>query len=164
VTGVLWRNLTLVRADARKREWFACNGVGMRAVSRAPLNEALEGTSLPRELIFLVSAPPPEAGIEAGVPVRIKATKSGGKDPQVAFASEELGRQLIAGRQLNGHVSLLPFSKLATDEAQNAKKRSILLFERPEQVAGYLDEGHQFNFLQLMVSFKDAVHKLQSAL
>ena len=94
----------------------------------------------------------------------MKATNSGGKDPLVAFASEELGRQLIAGRPVNGHVSLLPFSKLATDEAKNAKKRSILLFERPEQIAGYLEEGPQFNFLQLMVSFKDAVHKLQSAL
>src|SRR5688572_29571020 len=35
------RVLTLVRADARKREWFACNGVGMRAASRARLNKSL---------------------------------------------------------------------------------------------------------------------------
>ena len=34
--------LTLVRADARKREWYACNGVGLHAVSRAPLNKLLE--------------------------------------------------------------------------------------------------------------------------
>src|SRR4051812_16953399 len=31
----------LVRADARKREWFASDGVGMPAASRAPLNKAL---------------------------------------------------------------------------------------------------------------------------
>jgi hypothetical protein len=29
---------TVVRADARKREWFSCNGVAVRAASRAPLN------------------------------------------------------------------------------------------------------------------------------
>jgi hypothetical protein len=38
---MLWA-LTLVRADARKREWFARNGVGVRAVSHAPLNKSLE--------------------------------------------------------------------------------------------------------------------------
>ena len=27
-----------MRADARKREWFACNGVAVQAPSRAPLN------------------------------------------------------------------------------------------------------------------------------
>ena len=36
----MW-GLTLVRSDARKRELFARNGVGMQAVSRAPLNKAL---------------------------------------------------------------------------------------------------------------------------
>lgn len=41
-----YRGPTLVRADARKREWFACNGVGMRAVSRAPLNKALDDAPL----------------------------------------------------------------------------------------------------------------------
>ena len=33
--------LTVVRADASQREWFACNGVAVHAVSRAPLNKAL---------------------------------------------------------------------------------------------------------------------------
>jgi hypothetical protein len=32
---------TVVRADARKREWSGCNAVGMRAVPRAPLNMLL---------------------------------------------------------------------------------------------------------------------------
>jgi hypothetical protein len=39
---VMQCRITLVRADARKREWFACSGVGVRAASRAPLNKALE--------------------------------------------------------------------------------------------------------------------------
>jgi hypothetical protein len=33
--------ITPVRADARKRERFACDGVSMRAVSRAPRNMLL---------------------------------------------------------------------------------------------------------------------------
>ena len=38
------RGLTPVRADARKREWFACSGVGLRAESRAPPNMLFEPT------------------------------------------------------------------------------------------------------------------------
>jgi hypothetical protein len=46
--------LTLVRADARKREWFAYNGDGMRAVSRAPRNKAL-AISVPTLSVCLAS-------------------------------------------------------------------------------------------------------------
>ena len=42
-----WSCLTVVRADARKREWFARNGVAVHAVSRTPLNKALELSVIP---------------------------------------------------------------------------------------------------------------------
>jgi hypothetical protein len=34
-------DLTIIRADARERDWFACYSVGAHAVSRAPLNMSL---------------------------------------------------------------------------------------------------------------------------
>lgn len=40
-----WSCLTLVRADAKKREWLACSDFEMRAVSPAPLNKTLGGFS-----------------------------------------------------------------------------------------------------------------------
>ena len=46
--------LTVVRADARKRAWFFCNGVGMRAMSRAPLNKALAAMKSPPPVLAKV--------------------------------------------------------------------------------------------------------------
>ena len=54
---------TLVRADARKREWFACNGVGMRAVSRAPLNMLLDGASQ-QMILWTIQSPEAVAVLE----------------------------------------------------------------------------------------------------
>ena len=116
------------------------------------------------ELIFLVQASPTDFGIEAGVPCRIKISKNGEGDPVLAFASEDLGRQLIAGRRLNGEVTLLPLSKLSSDQAQESKRRNVLLFEKSEQVARYLEQGEKFDFGQLLVSFEDATRMLQNAL
>ena len=39
-------HLTPVRADARKREWFVCDGVAVHVVSRAPLNISLDAEHL----------------------------------------------------------------------------------------------------------------------
>ena len=119
---------------------------------------------MPPELIFLVSASPTEFGIEAGVPCRIKISNDGEGNPLLAFVSEDLGRQLIAGRELNGEVGLLPFSKLSSDQAQESKTRNVLLFEKSEQIALYLEQGEKFDYGQLVVSFEDATRMVQNAL
>ena len=124
----------------------------------------LEGSPLPRELIFLVSAPPPGSEFEAGVPCRVKTTNTAERNPLIAFVSEELGRQLIAGRRMNGEVSLLPLSKLSSEQAQKLMRQNVLLFENSEQVARYLEQGEKFDFERLVVSFEDATRILPTAL
>ena len=63
------RGLTLVRADASQREWFARNGVAVHAVSRAPLNTTLDRVCLIRIAFVLAAiwAATPEHQHELGV-------------------------------------------------------------------------------------------------
>src|SRR5258708_7870401 len=124
----------------------------------------LEGRSMPRELIFLVSAWPPESGIEAGVPCRMKVSNNGEANPLVAFASEDLGRQLIVGCRMSDHVTLVPFSELAPIQAQYSRKQAILFFERSEEVIRYLQRSEKFDFSTLTASFEDASRKLRATL
>jgi len=117
-----------------------------------------------RELIFLVSAPAAESGLPASVPCHIKVSPSGEGDPIVAFVSEDLGRQFVAGRALVGSLSVLAYSKLEAHAAKNLRAGRVLLFERSEQIAKYLKDGSNFDFARHIVSFEDATRRLQTAL
>ena len=116
-----------------------------------------------RELIFLVSTPPLDPGVETGVPCRIKASNSSESDPLVAFASKDLGRQLISGRNLERDCSLVSFSALAPDHAKKSKKARILFFDRSDLISRYLEDGEHFDFAKHIVTFKDAERRVGSA-
>ena len=65
---------------------------------------------------------------------------------------------------MNGEVSLLPLSKLSSEQAQKLMRQNVLLFENSEQVARYLEQGEKFDFERLVVSFEDATRILPTAL
>ena len=115
-----------------------------------------------RELIFLVSTPPPDSGLEIGSPCNIKVSGPE-SDPIVAFASEELGRQLIAGKNLEQSCSLMLFSGLTVEHAENSKKQRILFFAGAEQVTRYIEDGERFDFGGNILAFEDADRILESA-
>jgi hypothetical protein len=116
-----------------------------------------------RELIFLVSTPPPESGLEIGAPCRIKASNGPESNPLVAFATEDLGRKLIAGRKLESFCTLRSLSALAPDQAEKSRNQRILFFDRIEHINRYLEEGESFDFAQHILDFRDAERKLATA-
>ena len=116
-----------------------------------------------RELIFLVSAAPKEVEPEIELLCRMKVTNEPEANPLVAFSTEELGRQLIAGRKLDDFCTLMRFSELPADQAEKSKKQRVLLFEWPEQIRCYLQDGERFDFAQQILEFSDAERRLETA-
>ena len=118
---------------------------------------------LTRELIFMVSRLPPDFGVETEGPCRIKVSDDADSNPVVAFASEELGHQLIVGRKLEKHCALAAFSALSPDCAKDTRARRILFFDRPEHVTRYLEDGEHFDFEKHILAFRDAERRLAAA-
>lgn len=108
------------------------------------------------ELLFLASLPKPDATLETERLLLMKVSNTPEANPYIAVLSEEIGNQFISGRHLEGHCYLLAQTKLTPAEKENVKKAGLLLFERPKQVAEYLEKGENFNFSTLRMSQPDA--------
>ena len=78
----------------------------------------------------------------------------------IAATSEDVGRQLITGRRLTGYCNLLKLSELTPTEIEKTRSAGMMLFDRSEQVADYLEKGERFNFQTLLVSLRDAEQRL----
>ena len=113
------------------------------------------------ELLFFASLTKPDAALETDRLLLMKVSNTPEANPYIAVVSEEIGNQLISGRHLEGHCYLLAQSKLTSEETRNVKKARLLLFERPEQVAEYLEKGENFDFSTLTMSQHDAEQRFQ---
>jgi hypothetical protein len=86
----------------------------------------------------------------------MKVSNAPETNPYIAVVSKKIGEELISGRRLEGHCHLLPQTKLTLAEREKIQKAGLLLFERIEQVAEYLEKGENFDFSTLTISHHDA--------
>jgi len=120
-------SLTSVRADARKREWFACNGVGLQRVSRAPLNKALAVMNTLYDVLAFVGG----SGIllaAAAWLIRSALSHASARDLE-AFKSRLQSTSTTEIERLRHELKLI-----ATD----LEKRSVLLNEKRADVISEL--------------------------
>lgn len=93
---------------------------------------------------------------------RMKAFDAGTAQPFVAFGSESLGLQFIAGLNAKDQFTLKPLSSLSPECAALARSEKTIFFQDQNQVASYLQNAVGFDFHRHVISLQEAEQKVRS--